>query len=38
MKIFLTGGSGFIGKSFVKEAVKKITKYLRYPDKNKKDT
>ena len=26
MKIFLTGGSGFIGKSFVKEAVKKNNK------------
>ena len=34
MKIFLTGGSGFIGKVFIKEALKRKTLYLRNNKEN----
>ena len=35
MKFFVTGSSGFIGKSFIKEASKKIILFFHYR-KNKK--
>ena len=36
MVIFLTGGSGFIGKNFLKLALSKVTLFMLYPEKNKK--